>query len=414
MHVLIASDRPATSSRLQHSLATLGHECTPGQIVSLETAAQIAVAKKPGPDVVIAVLPADKNRSVSMLQRLREVTRATIIAVGTAQQPSEILDAIHAGAHDFLDEQGDIATQLGQSLQRNCRSTETEKKTGQLIVITGASGGSGASVLSSNLAVALATQHGSCALLDLCMRQGDQAALLNVKPRHTVIELSRNVHKLDLNILKQSLVEHRTGLHLLAAPQQLEDADSISRDAINRIVRLTQSAFSHVVADLGVHPEPCVQDLLGRAERILLLVRLDFTSVRSARLLLQRFSRVGIDAARIEMVASRVGQPNELPLAKAEQVLGVKMTCQIPEDIKTVNRCVNCGVPAVVDSPNSKFAKRVTDLTSELSGRSTPVVNGQQSQRVGDAPAKSLVTGWIQRSKEWLQFPENAIPAIGE
>ena len=59
-------------------------------------------------------------------------------------------------------------------------------------------------------------------------------------------------------------------------------------------------------------------------------------------------------------MVNRYGQPKEVPAAKAEEALGVKIAHYVPEDPKTVNRANNNGVPVVLESPSAKVSRSLT------------------------------------------------------
>ena len=92
-------------------------------------------------------------------------------------------------------------------------------------------------------------------------------------------------------------------------------------------------------------------DVLRQADIILLVLRLDFASLRNARRTLEHLERLGIDRDRVRLVVNRYGQPKEVPFAKAEEALGLKIFHYVPDDPKSVNRANNNGVPVVTREP---------------------------------------------------------------
>ena len=43
---------------------------------------------------------------------------------------------------------------------------------------------------------------------------------LNLKPRHSIADLCHNIDKLDQKMFEQSLIEHPSGVFVLAAPKR--------------------------------------------------------------------------------------------------------------------------------------------------------------------------------------------------
>jgi MinD-like ATPase involved in chromosome partitioning or flagellar assembly len=75
---------------------------------------------------------------------------------------------------------------------------------------------------------------------------------------------------------------------------------------------------------------------------------------------------MGLEAARIELVVNRHGQPKELSFEQAESALARKIDLRIPDDPKTINSTVNTGVPAVVEWPSSRVSRAINDWADSV------------------------------------------------
>jgi Flp pilus assembly CpaE family ATPase len=71
---------------------------------------------------------------------------------------------------------------------------------------------------------------------------------------------------------------------------------------------------------------------------------------------------------RIHLVATRCGQPMEIPHGKAEQALGIHVPHRIPNDPASMNMCANLGVPLVLEAPRCKSALAIARLYEKLEG----------------------------------------------
>ncbi len=90
--------------------------------------------------------------------------------------------------------------------------------------------------------------------------------------------------------------------------------------------------------------------------------RLDCTSLRNARRVLDHFTKLGVARTRVKVVISHSGQPSELPIEEAEDALGEKLSRFVPYDPTTVNAANNSGVPEVVKSPKSKMSNAIREM----------------------------------------------------
>jgi pilus assembly protein CpaE len=219
--------------------------------------------------------------------------------------------------------------------------------------------------------------------MDLKLEAGDLAALLDLKPTHSLADLCMNVARMDRVLFERSLTRHTSGVHLLAPPAQFQDIEQVTPEGIRKVLNLARTVFPYVLIDLDHNFRGEQVEALLQADIVLLVFRLDFASLRNARRTLQHLERLGIDRDRLRLVVNRYGQPKEVPYAKAEEALGLKIFHYVPDDPKAVNRANNNGVPVVLESPSAKVAKSLTKLAVGVNGKHkapgarAPVVNGQ-------------------------------------
>ncbi len=328
-------------------------------------------------EMLVVVLSHDPERGLETLRLGRRLTSGYVLAVGQASEPKLILRALHEGADHYLD-QTELETSLESVLVR--LQSREEAPAGRMIGILAASGGSGASTLAVNIASVLARDHGKCALLDLKPGRGDLAALLDLKPAFNLADVCLNAARLDRAMFEKVLVSHANGIHLLAAPQVFGSTRLVTTQGVSQALGMARRLFTHVVVDL----EDCFHEeqllALHQASAILVVSRLDFTSLRNVRRILDYLNEADVARGRIRLVANRYGQPNELPVAEAEEALGDKISFFVPEDAKTINGANNTGIPAVLKSPSAKVSQAIA-----------AVARGVLERRRTDAPRGSQV-----------------------
>src|SRR6266478_751320 len=102
-------------------------------------------------------------------------------------------------------------------LSASRRKPGRETSRGKVFTIVNAKGGSGATTVAVNLALALQSVHHSTALIDLAPL-GHCALHLNLKPAFTVADAITNLHRLDSSLLDSFMARHERGLQVLAGP----------------------------------------------------------------------------------------------------------------------------------------------------------------------------------------------------
>jgi pilus assembly protein CpaE len=367
MQVLLAGDHETIVAEVRRVVLREGLECPAGHVLPL--AGMLDGLNKLHPDLLLLVLSPDPDRALSVVAEAKDATRGRVVVVGPSIDPKLVVQALRGGADDYVDEE-DIEADLVVALGRLKREMAVKSgEEGRVIAVLAPSGGSGSSTLAANIATALAREHKSTVLMDLKLESGDLSALLDLKPTHTIADLCQNVARLDRVMFERSLTRHSSGVHLLASPLQFNDVQFVSAEGVRKALGMAKLMFPYIVVDLdhSYHAEQV--EALRQAHQILIVLRLDFAALRNARRTLDYLEKLNISRDRIQVVINRYGQPKEVPFAKAEEALGLKISHYIPDDPRTVNRANNDGVPIVIESPSSKISKSLIKLASSVNGK---------------------------------------------
>jgi pilus assembly protein CpaE len=320
------------------------------------------------PEMAMVLLSPHPEEGLEAVRTARRHFSGFLIAAGPVSDPQLILRALHEGAEHYLDE-SKAEEELPKVLARLTGKDEAANPNGRLIALLGASGGSGTSTLAVNIAAVLAKDLGNCGLVDLKPGRGDLAALLDLKPPFNLADICLNGSRLDRNMFEKILAPHSSRIQLIASPQMFGSTRMVTSQGVNQALLWARKSFPAVVADLEdcFHEEQMVA--IRQASTVLLVSRLDFTSLRNVRRILNHLQEEGVERSKLQLVVNRFGQANELPAEEAQEALGGKVSHLIPDDVKTVNGANNTGVPVVVKSPTAKISLALTDLALDLFDR---------------------------------------------
>ena len=364
MRAYVVSDYEPLTIKVREILLREGWDCPAAHVLALDLAAeQLANSRA---DLVVAVLQPEPEGALPLLRRLRSVIPGRLFVLGPAESKL-ILRALREGADLYLDE-SDIESELLGAFARFPIAPGSQAEPGRLISLLAPSGGSGSSTVAVNVAVVLAREHKSCALLDLKLEGGDLAPLLDLKPTHTLADLCQNAARMDRLMLEGSLVRHDSGIHLLSPPHNFADIAAVNSEGVRQALNFARAAFPYVVADHGCSFREEQTPVLRQADVVLLVLRLDIPSLLNTRRTLTQLERLGVNGDRVHLVVNRYGQPKELPAAKAEKALGVKIFHYVPDDPKTINRATNSGIPAVLDAPSARISRSFVQLAVSING----------------------------------------------
>jgi pilus assembly protein CpaE len=364
MQTCILSDDETTGGRVRQALLFEGLDCQASGVVPLHLAA--GHLAKGGCELIVLVLPQDTERGLSLLGELRRERPAPILVVGPAA-PRLVLRALRGGAADYVDA-GDLEGEMQVALKRLRDEGSGREQAGRIIAVLAPCGGSGTSTLAANVAAALAREHKEVALVDLKLEAGDLATLLDLRPVFTLADLTQNVARMDRVLLERSLIRHRSGVHLLAPPRVLADIAHVTPEGVDQVLNLARVVFPYVVADVDHAHSDLQARVVRQADVILLVLRLEFASLRNARRTLDYLDHLNVDRNRVKVVVNRHGQPKEVPAARAEEALGMPIFHYVPDDARAVNRANNNGTPFVLETPSSRISRSVTRLAMSVNG----------------------------------------------
>ncbi|MFK7767344.1 MAG: CpaE family protein [Mariniblastus sp.] len=352
------------------------------------------IVAQTSPDVAIIDIDSDDEKAMQLVENLsRTHPQCGVIVVSSRTDGQMILRAMRSGAREFLNSPVQIDELVG-ALDRVSATSDGKQRSnaGSIISVAGSSGGVGTTSIAVNLAVALA-QHPdrSVVLIDLDLALGDADVFLDMIPDYTLIDVSQNISRLDLALLRKSLTKHETGVYLLPRPVQIEDNSSISNEDFKRVIGLLKASFTHLVIDLSKSYSRLDIAALEASNQILLLTQLDLPCLRNVvRLLSSLESYEGVNE-KIRVVVNRAGlDKSQISSAKAEETIDREIFWRIPNNYSVISECRNNGVPLLQQAPKAAITHSISELADKISG------DKKAEEEIGDdeKPGK----------KKWLNF----------
>jgi pilus assembly protein CpaE len=297
------------------------------------------------------------------------------IGVVLVRKPTPALwrEAAQAGVRDVIQPDA-IATELLPAVQRAAERAEriraalalpdVQKTSGRIIVVLSPKGGSGKTMVASNLAVALATTNsGATAIVDFDCVFGDVATALNIVPAHTVGQLV-TAPTFDSTLLKVFLERHeRSGLHVLAGSGLPEDGEAVTDEVAGRVLDMLARDFAYVVVDTAAGIDERALAAIEQATDLVLVATMDVASIRNLGKEISTLDRLGIREAKRHFVLNRADARVGLEMADVEAAVGMTATVSIPSS-RIVPLAMNQGRPIVLDEPDSTVARGLTDLAA--------------------------------------------------
>lgn len=264
-------------------------------------------------------------------------------------------------------------------VRKGAAGTMQDHGNAPMICVLGPKGGTGKTVTTSNLALALAQTGKSVSAVDLDLQFGDLALAMGVRPDTTMYDLVQSGGSLDAGKLDAYVMPHPNGVGVLVAPTRPDQASSVSPEFLREVYPLLRATSDYVVLDSSPGFEPEVISAIDNSSYVCMVGTLDTLSLKNTRLGLETLDLMGYDPDRIVLVLnradSRVGIDDEDVLA----VVGRRPDIRIPSDVE-VTRAVNEGTPIVIAKPDSAGAKAFRALADEFLRREGAPVSADAAE----------------------------------
>src|SRR5919201_7086189 len=192
-----------------------------------------------------SVLPAEE------LAAIREYTRAPIVLVASGESSALLEEALDADVADVL-----LLPQLTENVVFAIRKAGHSGRrakdgrprgNGRVITVFSPKGGTGKTVMATNLSSSFAKHAGKkTLLLDLDLQFGDAAIMLGIEPEKTIQDLVTAPGELDPEKLAGYTSRHPSGLDVLPAPIRPEDAELVTEAKLARLLEVAKESYEMI------------------------------------------------------------------------------------------------------------------------------------------------------------------------
>ena len=230
-----------------------------------------------------------------------------------------------------------------------------------MVTVLGPKGGTGKTVTSSNLAVALALEGKSAVLVDLDLQFGDVGLALGLEPTKTIYDLAVSGGSLDAEKIDGFLARHPSGALALMAPIRPDQAAAIGTAFLREVFEILRSRYDFLIVDTPPAFTPEVIAAVDASSHLCVVGMLDALSLKDTKLGLQTLEEMGYDPKAITLVLNRADSNVGITQSDVEQLLGRAPDVLVGSD-RAIPRALTSGQPIVVAEPKSKAARSYAAL----------------------------------------------------
>ncbi|MEM8905513.1 MAG: P-loop NTPase [Actinomycetota bacterium] len=381
MNIVLATDDHDFESRLRRAADGIA-----GEVVRLGSDGtglgdHIRAA---GPDAIVVLGPGPEiDGLLASAERLDASGHGGRVVVAAERSADVLQGAMRVGVRDVVEpaassaELREVVERLTEVARRHVGPMHHAPILDQrTVVVTAAKGGSGKSMFSTNLALALAeAAPGEVVLVDLDLQFGDIEHLMRLEPQTSMAEAARMGGRLDMTSIAAFLTRYRD-LFVLAAPSSPALADDVVPDSVGRVLDLVAQRFRYVVVDTASGINEFALAALDRASDIVLLAATDIAAVRATQKTVEALSMLSMEDRRWHFVLNRANARVGITQAEIEAAIGLQAEAAIPST-KAVPVSFNDGTPLYVSDPRHPVSKAVASFASTL----LPTVSGRRRRR---------------------------------
>jgi pilus assembly protein CpaE len=327
------------------------------------------------PELAVVDIRSGTTLAVDAIERLRASWPSTsIFAVASTAEPDQILQAMRAGANEYLAwEHGRPGTQFDEAFQTALKRTvernrpaKDSARSGVTLSFFGAKGGAGTTTLAVNSAIEIARlSKRPTLIIDLHQFLGEVSLFLGVRPRFTLIDAIDNLHRIDQEFLRELVVRHKSGLDILAGGDQIDRPSPQDAPAIEQLLQLLGRSYDFIVIDAGAITGPAADAAVFAADTIYLVANPDIASIRNAHRLVDRFEHLGAGKDRLRILLNRMSEQHQIGPKQIETTLGHSLHMMFPSDYAVVSAAMNSGVPLTLTN-HSELAAQFDRFTREI------------------------------------------------
>jgi pilus assembly protein CpaE len=316
----------------------------------------------------LILLDIDEGDNLALLEDFTKTySEADVICLSAKWAPRDSESIARAGAKGFL-----IKPFSSEELQEALR---TFNKTGlsygsNVLAFFSPKGKSGKTTLIANLGMALAQKTGQqVGIIDADLQFGDMSVFFNLAPKTTLMEAVRDINFLSPVTLNSYFLPIADNLRVLCGTRRPEYAEMVDIKAFTEVVDMARSMYRYVLIDLPSGFVP-ISIATAEASDITYLAAMinGVFEIQHMKRALEIFKAWPDYQQRVRTIFTRVEPCDTNEQQKLADALGYPSVSIIPNEYLLVSSAANNGQMAILEQPDSKFARFVNHLADEIIG----------------------------------------------
>jgi pilus assembly protein CpaE len=261
---------------------------------------------------------------------------------------------------------GAVAAVSNGALEKAAEPVQTR---GQVIAFYGAKGGVGTTTLLINSGIALHKHlRRSVVLVDANLQFGDHRVFLDLSNDQRSIVDAVTAPGIDVDLLRQVVYHHESGVDMLLAPARPEEAEHVSaeRHHLAVVIDTLRRMYDYILVDLDERLDDHSLDVISVADRLIVVMTADLACLKNVRMVCETMLQIGVPDDAIELLLNRSNAYTGISAKSIERVLKRPLRFQVVNDYRTAISALNTGEPFLHGRPESALGRSLTDVVKAI------------------------------------------------
>ncbi|MGD0019825.1 MAG: response regulator [Candidatus Limnocylindrales bacterium] len=384
VRILIVDADPTVQRALGNALTQAGY-----QAIALgdgPEALRVARTERPALVLIAANLPGVDGFTIVTRLRMEDgpSTHTPVILLLGENEAEHRGKALRSGADDYLIKPfhpAELMARMRSLLSRYSPADATptpvhrtsasapsrRREPARVILFYGAKGGVGTTTIAINTAIALHKELGKrVCLIDANLQFGDHRVFMDLGlDKMSVVDLA-TAPGFDLDLIRQVLIKHESGVDLLLAPPSPETAELVTSDHLPEIINMMTNEFDYIVIDVDKRLDEVNLRIMDVVQTIYVVMTADLPCLKNVRLVLETIGHLGYSDEKVKLILNRSNAFTGINVKNAESALKRRIDYQIINEYRAAIGALNSGAPFMYTKSDSVLGRNMLEFVKTL------------------------------------------------
>ncbi len=347
-------------------------------------------AESPALILLDVMLPKMDGYQVAQKIRAEEASgvHVPIIMLTAESDVEQRIRGLRAGADDYLVKPFHPAELLARIRSLLARFAPREvlvgrPPLGRVFAFYGAKGGVGTTTIAINAAIALHRELGrKVCLVDANLQFGDHRVFLDLGLDRKSIADAVTAPTIDVDLVRNVVVHHDSGIDLLLAPPTPETAELVTPAHMSQILEVLRALYDYVLVDVDKRLDEVNLQAFDASSPIFVVMTADLSCLKNVRLVLETLIHLGYEQAEVKLVLNRSNAFTGISVGSAEKALKRTIEHQILNEYRGAISALNSGAPIMFTKADSPLGRSFLDFARAIDKQ------GAKGEAAAEAPAR--------------------------